>query len=286
MTKDCFYFYRDWYEAAQELEDASLRYSFYEALITYALTGNKLNTPPELRGYLFQPYKQIEKARANYEEMCERNRENGAKGGRPKKTEENPNNHYGFSETDKNRRKPTETDKNPKNPIKDKDKDKDLNNPPLTPPLEGGKVGGESKFHDIFWTFKSALGYYPLFEDREDKADGVKISRFLTQPEARDLVVGLIKDFLPTEQPLYELLQNLQRMERQDQLRPMSYPDWTTATYINDNFTLNNIKRLEKVIDCDDAWEITKQAVTECRKGTIKSPTGYILSQLREYKAK
>ena len=53
---------------------------------------------------IFIPIKQsIDKNEENYKKMCERNRENGLKGGRPKKTEDNP---MGFSETQKNPEKP------------------------------------------------------------------------------------------------------------------------------------------------------------------------------------
>ena len=50
----------------------------------------------------------------NYAKKVKANRENGSKGGRPKLTQQNPNNPMGFSETQAN----------PQN-LKDKDKDKD-----------------------------------------------------------------------------------------------------------------------------------------------------------------
>jgi len=53
----------------------------------------------------------------NYNKVVERNRTNGMTGGRPKKTQQNPNNPMGFLETQ-------ETQVNPEN-LKDKDKDKD-----------------------------------------------------------------------------------------------------------------------------------------------------------------
>lgn len=53
---------------------------------------------------IFIPIKQsIDKNEENYKKMCERNRENGLKGGRPKKTENNP---VGFLETQENPEKP------------------------------------------------------------------------------------------------------------------------------------------------------------------------------------
>ena len=53
---------------------------------------------------IFVPIKKsIDKNEENYKRICERNRENGLKGGRPRKTENNP---VGFSETQNNLEKP------------------------------------------------------------------------------------------------------------------------------------------------------------------------------------
>ena len=67
---------------------------------------------------LFDVYsQQIDRDVANYEATISRNRENGSKGGRPKKNPENP---VVFSETQKTQDKDKEKDKE-----KDKDEDKD-----------------------------------------------------------------------------------------------------------------------------------------------------------------
>lgn len=59
-----------------------------------------------------------------YDEICERNRENGKKGGRPK-TQENPKNPVGFSKTQKTQVVFNETQKNPEKPDNDNDNDND-----------------------------------------------------------------------------------------------------------------------------------------------------------------
>ncbi len=56
-----------------------------------------------------------------YENVCERNKNNGLKGGRPKQTQPNPKNPVGYSETQQN---PTE----PKKPDNDNVNDNDSNN--------------------------------------------------------------------------------------------------------------------------------------------------------------
>lgn len=60
----------------------------------------------------------------NYRKTVERNRENGKKGGRPSKTQDNPNKPTITQETQVVLEKPTETQPNPEN-LKDKGKDKD-----------------------------------------------------------------------------------------------------------------------------------------------------------------
>ena len=61
----------------------------------------------------------------NYRKTVERNRENGKKGGRPLKTQDNPNKPTITQETQVVLEKPTETQPNPEN-LKDKDKDKEI----------------------------------------------------------------------------------------------------------------------------------------------------------------
>ena len=51
----------------------------------------------------FVPFREsFDRNRKKYEAVCERNRKNGEKGGRPKETKENPENPVGFSETQQN----------------------------------------------------------------------------------------------------------------------------------------------------------------------------------------
>lgn len=93
------------------------------ALIDYSESG----VVPELDGISMMAFSfiqsQMDRDSKKYENRCSSNRENGKKGGRPKKendTEENPKNPLGFEETEKKT-------KNPKKPIKIKNKDKDIN---------------------------------------------------------------------------------------------------------------------------------------------------------------
>lgn len=95
------------------------------ALIDYSESG----VVPELDGISMMAFSfiqsQMDRDSKKYENRCSSNRENGKKGGRPKKEnglEENPKNPLGFEETEKKT-------KNPKNPIKikNKDKEKDIN---------------------------------------------------------------------------------------------------------------------------------------------------------------
>ena len=66
----------------------------------------------------FAPFKaQFERESRSYDDTVGKNKENGNKGGRPKKTQENP---LGFSETQENPKKPlgfSETQENPKKPL-------------------------------------------------------------------------------------------------------------------------------------------------------------------------
>lgn len=116
--------FTDFADAMEELGDAE-RGRLFTAMLKYAETG----AAPDFRGnerFIWPVAKlQIDRMAAECEGKAKTSRENGAKGGRPKKTQGNPKNPVGFSKTQKSQ-------------DKDKDKDKENipfgNNTPPTPP--------------------------------------------------------------------------------------------------------------------------------------------------------
>ena len=74
--RDSFIFYRSFYEAAQDLEDAD-RLKFYDAVLEYALNGSETLTERSSARAVFKSVRpQIDVNNQRYE--------NGKKGGRPK----------------------------------------------------------------------------------------------------------------------------------------------------------------------------------------------------------
>lgn len=114
--------FTDFADAMEELGDAE-RGRLFTAMLKYAETG----AAPDFRGnerFIWPVAKlQIDRMAAECEGRAKTSRENGSKGGRPKKTQGNPKNQAGFSKTQKSQ---------------DKDKDKENipsgNNTPPTPP--------------------------------------------------------------------------------------------------------------------------------------------------------
>ena len=122
--KSSFLIYHEYREPLKLLTDEQ-RGRLLMALIDYSESG----VVPELDGISMMAFSfiqsQMDRDSKKYENRCSSNRENGKKGGRPKKendSEENPKNPLGFEETEKKT-------KNPKKPIKikKKDKEKDIN---------------------------------------------------------------------------------------------------------------------------------------------------------------
>lgn len=113
----------DWPETTQylkpaqkgELIDALVRYARGETDVESSLKGAALALFPSFK-------RQIDSDADAYASQTERNRENGKKGGRPRKeTQEKPENPLGFSETQEKPRQRIKT----KNKDKEKDKDTD-----------------------------------------------------------------------------------------------------------------------------------------------------------------
>ena len=122
--KSSFLIYHEYREPLKLLTDEQ-RGRLLMALIDYSESG----VVPELDGISMMAFSfiqsQMDRDSKKYENRCSSNRENGKKGGRPKKendSEENPKNPLGFEETEKktkNRKKPIK--------IKNKDTEKDIN---------------------------------------------------------------------------------------------------------------------------------------------------------------
>ena len=116
--------FTDFADAMEELGDAE-RGRLFTAMLKYAETG----AAPDFRGnerFIWPVAKlQIDRMAAECEGRAKASRENGSKGGRPKKTQGNLKNPAGFSKTQKSQ-------------DKDNDKDKENipsgNNTPPTPP--------------------------------------------------------------------------------------------------------------------------------------------------------
>lgn len=114
--------FTDFADAMEELGDAE-RGRLFTAMLKYAETG----AAPDFRGnerFIWPVAKlQIDRMAAECEGRAKTSRENGSKGGRPKKTQGNQKNPAGFSKTQKSQ---------------DNDKDKENipsgNNTPPTPP--------------------------------------------------------------------------------------------------------------------------------------------------------
>ena len=109
MNKDSFVFHRDWYDAVMDFDD-DVRLEVFDAIFAEAFDFDKrkLSSAASIAMKFIIP--QIKRDREKYDAICRRNAENGVKGGRPKKTQKNPNNPVGFLETQRNPEKPKKAD--------------------------------------------------------------------------------------------------------------------------------------------------------------------------------
>jgi hypothetical protein len=116
---------KTWVNSVKDYPD-NVRLAFYEYIFDYVFSEEPQETqdnPKNPMGYLgftmIKPFldANIEK----YNAVVERNRANGSKGGRPRKTQETKENPVGFLETQQNPKKPKKADN-------DNDNDNDINN--------------------------------------------------------------------------------------------------------------------------------------------------------------
>ena len=156
MDNRLFLFYATWLDVLAEMSDEE-QLEYFHAITSYGLDGK---LPEKISSFVRIAMKfvckDIDAAKERQENFLKKQRENGAKGGRPKK---NP------TDISENPTKPKETQQNPKNPTvfsetqkshnkykvqstkykiqSTKNKEQDINISPLTP-LTGAKVKKES----------------------------------------------------------------------------------------------------------------------------------------------
>lgn len=135
MALESFNSYFSYLEAIEPLNDAE-RGRLWTALLIYSSTG----TVPEMRGnerFLFPSMKgQIDRDREKYDTFCEKQAENGRRGGRPPKPEDNSESQKTqafFKEPKKTYDKDKDKEK-AKDKEKERDKDKDKKDEPSSIP--------------------------------------------------------------------------------------------------------------------------------------------------------
>lgn len=94
MERECFLIYKSFYEPIKLFNNEQLG-RLFRAIFEYQISQNE-NVDNDIR-IAFEFFKnQFRLDNLKYEKICERNKKNGLKGGRPKKTEENPKNPMGI----------------------------------------------------------------------------------------------------------------------------------------------------------------------------------------------
>ena len=112
MIRESFIFRREWHEAIKELDD-SVRFEIYEAIVAEAFDLEKKKLSPLAKMAMTFISQRLQCDKDKYMSICLRNSTNGAKGGRPRKTQINPNNPQnpvGILETQENPEKPKKAD--------------------------------------------------------------------------------------------------------------------------------------------------------------------------------
>ena len=106
MAKNSFVLYHNYRDSLEDLTDEQVG-KLFRAIFDYEIDKKEPNFTGELKIAFRFIKKDLDINADKYESICERNRTNGAKGGRPR----NPKNPVGFSKTKKNPKNPDEPKK-------------------------------------------------------------------------------------------------------------------------------------------------------------------------------
>lgn len=159
MSKKSFILHLDSLDVIDELNDQQIA-ELFKAIIDFQKTG-KTNLKGLMK-VVFIPFKnQFLRDQNKYDSKCETNKINGSKGGRPKKTQDNPN-------------KPKITQRlnnKPKKPYNDNDNDSDNKNDNKN---DNDNVNKKDKFEDINLVIYKAKNVEDILLD-ENITDRLKI---------------------------------------------------------------------------------------------------------------
>lgn len=95
-----FVFYKTWYEIIED-EPQEVQWEIIYAVMEYAFKDNLVELKPKSKMAFKFIKRDIDRAKESYSQFIDKQRENGKKGGRPPKTQENPENPSLFLETQK-----------------------------------------------------------------------------------------------------------------------------------------------------------------------------------------
>ena len=171
MAMTGFICHDDYYDRLKRLTNEEVGSLFRQLMLYHAKRYDEMTDFVDGEGIAFDFIaSDIDRAEEKYNATCETNRNNGSKGGRPRKQQEP-------TETEQNPEKPTETEQNPEKPyIKDKNKDIDKekeknSNRRFTPPsiqevtdycLERGNGINPQAFIDFYASKGWKVGSQPM----------------------------------------------------------------------------------------------------------------------------
>jgi len=176
---------KDWKPLINALPESDRCY-FFELLLDYEYGVEQVCDRPMVYPVWTFVRSQLDKMKEKYENICEKNRSNGLKGGRPKKQDEP-------KETEQNRTVILETEKTPNDNDNDNDNDKENdNNKSLVgnPPTEKVSKPKQEKIsakyfvecRELYFKFVNAkFNIDPLFKSK----DGIALSELLNILEKR-----------------------------------------------------------------------------------------------------
>lgn len=226
MKKDTFIFYLEWLRTMEAAElSRSERNKLIDAIVTYADTG-AIPTLPRLLMAVFSPIKAtLDRDKEKWEIKAAIVRENGAKGGRPKKPTETKQNQVGYLE---NQTKPNKT----KTHVNVNDNVNDNDNY-LTAHACARAIAPEEekKIYEIFFwrNFKDPKAELDRFIDynsqRKWKAlntPGKRLTSAYTEWQPADKTPRVRQQFLDMWQSLYERIKEEQPDVAADMIEPKS----------------------------------------------------------------
>lgn len=161
-------------------------------------------------------------------------------------------------------------------------KESKVNNPPQTPPIGGvSSSGGGSSIS----SYSDKIDLRSLLIGKGvNEEEYWETMRLTANGDKNAIGTSVILQWAenPKMCPYYQIIQNLQDLNKKGQIQAMSHEDYFTYVFLRMNLMKSDEDTIRSYIQNPELFNECKKLIAECKKGGINQPGKFIIAGLRK----